>query len=142
MRRRTMNQLGVGALMSLILPLVRADETTPQNNVAPILVDWLFEDASTKRQLDMNEPQRWSYLFRAERLDTLEALKETLLADGYRFETFVRLTERSAEPGYLLIMMKVEHHSVASLKARNAHLTEVGAIHGAAYQFMDVAAVR
>ncbi|MEM7408342.1 MAG: ribonuclease E inhibitor RraB [Pseudomonadota bacterium] len=140
MRRRFVNQFAASIFLSLVVPRLGADEVTPPNNVQPALVDWLFEDATSQRQLDTKGPLLWSYLFHAEQLGPLESLKTALEGDGYRFKTFIRLTERSAEPGYMLVMTRVERHTVASLNARNAALTGTAERHRAAYRYMDVAA--
>jgi len=77
--------------------------------------------------VDVGAPLNWEYAFSAADGRKLEALSQTLVADGYRVVTL-----RSAPTGLSqLCMAKVELHSPVTLERRSAELRALARSRGA-----------
>ncbi|WMJ69969.1 ribonuclease E inhibitor RraB [Stenotrophomonas sp. 24(2023)] len=100
----------------------------------------LFANLRENTDWDLQAPLLWGYYFVHATADRLQALAQTLAAQGYTVvELFEQVPDEGEAPFHVLHVERVEVHDEASLDLRNQELAALAAQLGVEdYDGMDV----
>lgn len=99
----------------------------------------MFANIKVNTSWDTTKPLLWGYFFTDHNPKKFERLKESLVAQGYRYVQVLEPPSTDAEKRYFLHVERVEKHTPQTLYARNQEFYKLARKFGVeTYDGMDV----